>query len=374
MSQKRDYYEVLGVSRGAGEGEVKKAFRKLAMQYHPDKNPGDASAEERFKEVQEAYAVLSDADKRRGYDQFGHQGVDFGPGGFSGFGGGGGGLEDILGGIFGGMFGMGGGRNRPTRGADLEYTMDIGFEEAAFGCDKKIEIPRIESCNHCMGSGAASKEGLQRCRTCQGSGTLHISQGFFQIARTCSTCQGSGQVVKDPCKSCDGQGQRKIEKSYTIHIPAGADHTVRIRVAGQGEEGGRGGPAGDLYVRLRVKPHERFRREGNDILLDVPVSFPQLALGAEIEVPTLRGNEKLKIPAGTQGHHVFTLEEHGTDDVRGGPRGSQRVRVVLQVPRSLTKKQREALRTYAEAGGDEVQEEEGFLDKVKHKISEMFEG
>lgn len=370
MSDKRDYYDVLGITRAADGGEVKKAFRKLAMKYHPDRNPGDAEAEEKFKEIQEAYSILSDDEKRRSYDQFGHQGVQFGPGGFQGFEGG---LGDIFGDLFGEMFGMRGGRRRPTRGAHLEYTLDVTFDEAVYGCEKKIEIPRVETCDPCMGSGAADSNSVRTCATCQGSGTVHISQGFFAISRPCHACEGRGKTITDPCTSCQGRGRRRNVKTYTVHVPPGADASVRIRLGGQGEEGENGGPPGDLFVRLRVSPHETFEREGNDIWCEVPISFPQAALGADVEVPTLWGVETLEVPAGTQSHHVFTIEGKGADDVHGGPKGDHKVRVRVQVPKTLTKAQREHLKAYAEAGGDEVHDEEGFLDKVKSKLAEMFD-
>lgn len=368
---KRDYYEVLSVGKNADEGEIKKAFRKLAMKFHPDKNPGDKAAEAAFKEVQEAYAVLSDPAKRRAYDQHGHQGVDFGAGGFQGFGAGQ--FEGIFGDLFGEMFGFAG-RSRPGRGADLEYALEIGFEEACFGCEKSFELPRVETCAHCMGSGAASKADVVRCPRCQGSGRIHVSQGFFAISQTCPGCRGRGSSVKKPCGTCKGEGQVESVKKYTVHVPPGSDEGIRIRLTGQGEEGVNGGPPGDLYVRPRVTPHKTFKRDGNDILLDQPVTFPQLALGAALTVPTIRGEAPLKIPAGTQPDAVLVLEEQGTDDVHGGNRGDQRVRLRLQVPRSLSPAQAEALRAYAAAGGEAVAvEEEGFLDKVKQKISKILE-
>lgn len=369
MSDKRDYYDVLEVDRGADEAAIKKAFRKKAMQYHPDRNDAP-DAEDRFKEIQEAYAVLSDSQKRASYDRFGHQGVDMGAG-FQGFQGG---FGDIFGDIFGEIFGGGRGRTRARRGAHLEYTLDLEFEEAAFGCEKEISLPRTEGCKRCSGTGAATTKDLATCGQCGGSGQLHISQGFFQISQPCVACRGEGKIIKKPCESCGGQGAVRKTKTYTVQVPPGADDNVRIRLPGQGEEGLNGGPPGDLFVRPRVAPHEVFRREGNDIWLDQPVSFPQATLGAAITVPTLHGDEELEIPAGTQPGTVLTLEGKGTADVHGGRPGDQHVKVVLQVPRKLSKEQEDLLRAYAHAGGEKVEApEEGFLDRVKHTLADLFD-
>jgi molecular chaperone DnaJ len=372
MSEKRDYYELLGVQKNAGETEIKKAFRKKAMKYHPDRNDAP-EAEEKFKEVQEAYAVLSDSEKRGRYDQFGHQGVDFGAGGFSGFQGG---FGDIFGDIFGEMFGMGGGgRNRARRGADLEYTLDMSFEEACFGCEREIQIPKVEACKKCSGTGAASSKDMTTCGQCSGSGTMHISQGFFTISRPCVACGGKGKNIRKPCKGCSGKGMVHKSRTYTVQVPPGADENIRIRLGGQGEEGENGGPAGDLFVRPRVADHDFFRRRGNDILYDLTVSFPQATLGATVNVPTIHGDEEFEIPAGTQPGAVFRMEGKGTDDIHGGRRGDQKIHCTLQVPKKLSKEQKDLLVAYAKAGGEEVQDHhgEGFLDRVKSTLGDLFD-
>ncbi|HEY0880995.1 MAG TPA: molecular chaperone DnaJ, partial [Archangium sp.] len=301
MSSKRDYYEVLGVERNADADALKKAFRKLAMQHHPDRNPGDKAAEEKFKEASEAYEVLSDNDRRARYDRFGHQGVE-------GFGGGQGfnnvNINDIFGEIFGDIFGGGRGRRVRNRGADLRYNLELTFEEAAFGTEVTVKIPRPKRCETCEGTGSKSKQQRQ-CPTCGGAGEVRFTQGFFAVARTCNQCGGSGQVVADPCKDCKGQGKVESVSELSVKIPPGVDTGTRVRLGGEGEPGEQGGPAGDLYVVVHVKEHAIFHREEYEVFCEVPISFVQAALGAQIEVPTLDGMVKMKIPEGTQSGKIF---------------------------------------------------------------------
>lgn len=370
---KRDYYEVLGVSKDAQENEIKKAYRKLARQYHPDTNPDNPEqAEAKFKEATEAYEVLSDQEKRAKYDQFGHAGVDpnsFG-GGFNGadFGG----FGDIFEMFFGGGGGGGSRRRGPQKGNDLRYDLEIAFEEAAFGLEKDLEIMRTENCQTCGGSGAAEGTSVKTCPTCGGSGQVQYAQntpfGRIVQSRTCNACQGEGKIIEKPCATCHGRG--KVRNSRTIHvkIPAGVDNDSRMRVAGQGEPGSKGGPSGDLYVFIRVKPHKIFNRRGNDIHCEVKITFPQAALGDEIEVPTMDGKAALKIPSGTQNGTTFRLRNQGIPDVHGYGRGDQHVRINVKVPTKLSDRQKELLREFADLSGDkpvEVAGEKGFFEKVK---------
>ncbi|MGZ4812698.1 MAG: molecular chaperone DnaJ [Terriglobales bacterium] len=369
---KRDYYEVLGVTRTATEQEVKSAYRKLALQYHPDRNPDNPDAEERFKECTEAYTVLADADKRSNYDRFGHAGVSgMGAGGFDptifqDFGD----LGDILGSIFGmgDMFGGMAGRKRTwaQRGADLRHDLTLEFEEAVFGVEKKVNVRRHEACETCEGSGVAPGHGPTTCRTCGGRGQVRYQQGFFSIARTCSACQGRGSVITDPCKACRGEGRQVRERMIDVKVPAGVEDGTRIRYSSQGEAGTHGGPAGDLYIVLHVKEHSMFEREGKDLHCVVPISFSQAALGAEIEIPTLEGVEKLKIPDGTQSGTVFKLRNRGAPVLNGRGKGDLFVEVKVHTPSKLTKRQRELLQEFAGTDGIENKPQRAtILGKVK---------
>ncbi len=363
---KRDYYEVLGVERSVNDEDLKKAYRKLALKYHPDKNPGDKGAEDRFKEIGEAYQVLCDAERRAAYDRFGH--AAFEQGGFGGFDFSAG-FEDILGDLFGDFFGTGrgrGGRARARRGQDLQYELEISFEEAAGGCEKTLSIPRRSACATCSGSGAKPGTRPTACQQCRGSGQIRFQQGFFAIAKTCGTCNGQGTVIASPCAECHGSGTIRRTHTLNVRIPAGVDTGSRLKLRGEGETGGHGGPAGDLYVLLRVAEHAIFLREGVDVVCEVPVSVVQAALGTEIEIPTLDGPRKLKVPAGTQSGHLFRLRGLGVPDLNGYGRGDQVVRLAVETPRKLSARQRELLEEFARISGEEVHPmSKSFLDKVK---------
>jgi molecular chaperone DnaJ len=374
---KRDFYEVLGVPKSASEQEIKQAYRKLARQYHPDVNPGNAEAEEKFKEATEAYDALSDADKRARYDQLGHAGMD--PNQAGGFGGGfgdfGGGFGDIFDMFFGGGGGGGQRRNGPTRGNDLRYDMTISFEEAAFGVEKEIQVPRHETCNECHGSGAAPGTHPTNCSQCHGTGQVKATQrtpfGAIQTAKTCPTCNGEGQTISTPCKTCNGRGMTRQVKTIKVTVPAGSEEGLNLRYSGSGESGLRGGPAGDLYVVLRVKPHKFFEREGNDVYCEIPITFVQAALGSEIEIQTLDGHVKMKIPEGTQTGTVFRLKGHGIPYRRGSGRGDQHVRVIVATPTKLTDKQKELLREFGEVTTEQQQMgKKSFFEKVKENIKD----
>ena len=369
---KRDYYEVLGVGRGAGEQEIKSAYRRLAVKYHPDKNPGNAEAEERFKEAAEAYSVLSDPEQRARYDRFGHAGVSGASGAGAGWGAQGfGGIEDILGDLFGfgDVFGAGraGARTRggAQRGADLRYDLELSLEDAARGMTAQLRIPRLEACDACAGTGAAKGTHPETCQACGGAGQVRYQQGFFSVARTCNNCRGQGRVIKTPCEVCRGQGRVEREKSLEVKIPAGVETGSRLRIAGEGEGGAHGGPAGDLYVVIRVKEHEQFERQGSNLYSSVPVSFAQAALGAEITVQTLEGQEQLKIPAGTQTGTVFRLKGHGMPVLGGRGRGDLFVAVTVVTPRTLTREQRRLLEQLAEVEDKDL-EDKGLMDKVRN--------
>lgn len=369
---KRDYYEVLGVSRTASEQEIKSAYRRLAVQHHPDKNPGDAEAEDKFKEAAEAYSILSDAEQRQRYDRFGHQGVSSSAGagwGAPGFGG----IEDIFD-LFGvsDIFGGGGGaragggsrRSAAQRGADLRYDLEITLEEAAAGMTEQLRFPRLEACEQCKGSGAAEGTQPVSCQTCGGVGQVRYQQGFFSVARTCTTCRGTGQIVKNPCTNCRGVGRIEHERTLEVPIPAGVETGSNLRVTGQGEGGVHGGPPGDLYIVIYVKEHEQFERQGSSLHTTVPITFAQAALGAEIPVKTLEGQEQLKIPAGTQTGAVLRLKGHGMP-VRGGRgRGDLLVSVTVMTPTTLTREQRRLLEQLAEIETGDLQDK-GLMDKVR---------
>ena len=383
--QKRDYYEVLGVSKGASDDEIKKAYRKLAKKYHPDMNPGDKEAEAKFKEVNEAYSILSDSEKRARYDQFGHAGVDpnygaGGPGGgFGGFDMGDIDLGDIFGSFFGGGFGGFGGsassrRNGPQKGESLRASLTISFEEAAFGCEKEINLNRTEECEACYGSGAEPGTTAETCPDCRGTGVVRVQQrtgGFaFSSTAPCSRCRGTGKIIHTPCKACGGSGSVKKTKRVTVSIPAGIDDGQAISLRGQGNAGKNGGPAGDLIVAVHVKPHPQFHRDGTTVLYEQPVTFYQAVMGAELEIPTIDGKVKYNLPAGTQTGTTFRLRGKGIPELRGRGRGDQYVTVRVQVPTSLNGEQKEALRAFAEAMGEDVPEEsglKGFFDKHKKR-------
>lgn len=373
---KRDYYEVLGLSKGATEQEIKKAYRQLAKKYHPDLNPDNKEAEQKFKEANEAYEVLSDSQKKARYDQYGHAGVDGNGGGFGqGFEGFGGGFGDIFEDIF-DMFGggfSGGRRSGPQKGHDLKYQLDIKFEEAAFGVEKEIKINKTENCSTCSGTGAKPGTNKSTCQKCNGTGELRYAQrtAFGQFVRTgvCETCKGTGQIIEEPCTKCHGTGKERKAKKISIKVPAGVDTGSVIPLRGQGEPGEKGGPPGDLYVYINVLPHEVFEREGNDIICEMPISFVQATLGAEIEVPTLDGRVKYTIPEGTQTGTIFRLKSKGVPSVRGYGRGDQYVKVVVQVPKKLTEKQREILMEFAnESGEGSLSGKKGFFNKVKDAL------
>jgi molecular chaperone DnaJ len=361
MANKRDYYEILGVARDATEADLKSAFRKLALQHHPDKNPENREAEERFKECSEAYAVLSDPEKRATYDRFGHSRPQSFPDGFP-FGGD---INDIFGDLFGEMFGGGRRRGNLNRGRDLRYNLELSFEEAAFGTETRLRIPRAIPCEACAGTGSKGRSS-STCPTCRGAGQQRYQQGFFTVARTCARCGGAGTVIGDPCPSCEGDGRLAGEKELQLRIPAGVDDGARVRLQGEGEAGERGGQAGDLYVVIHVRPHPIFTRDDQNVLLDLPISFTQAALGAEIDVPTLEGKVKLKIPAGTQTARVFRLREKGIPSSNGYRRGDQLVTVRVETPARLTREQRELLERFAAVSGEEQHPQaRGFFDKVK---------
>ncbi|HKY26846.1 MAG TPA: molecular chaperone DnaJ [Pyrinomonadaceae bacterium] len=366
--EKRDYYEVLGVSRTANDQEIKSAYRRLAVRYHPDKNPNDASAEDKFKEAAEAYSVLADPEQRRRYDRFGHAGVSSTAGaswGAPGFGG----FEDILGDLFGFGDVFGGGRSgsRRTaaqRGADLRYDLEITLEDAANGMTAQLRIPRLETCETCKGSGSAPGTQPESCQTCGGTGQLRYQQGFFSVARTCHACRGAGKVVKTPCTDCRGAGRVEREKQMEVKIPAGVETGSRLRVQGEGESGSNGGPPGDLYVVIVVAEHEHFERQGSNLYASVPITFAQAALGAEIPVKTLDSEEKIKVPMGTQTGTVFRLKGKGMPALGGRGRGDLFISATVITPTSLTREQRKLLEQLAMIEDKDL-EDRGLVDKVR---------
>ena len=373
MAKKRDYYTVLGVNRDVSDDDVKKAYRKLAMKHHPDRAPDDKGAEEKFKEAKEAYEVLSDSKKRAAYDQFGHAGVDAAAGaGARGFGGEGfGGFSDAFGDIFGEIFGaQRGGRGTGVyRGADLRYNLELALEEAARGTEAKIRIPTMEECETCHGSGAKPGTQPKQCPACNGRGEVRVSQGFFSIQQTCPTCHGTGKIVADPCAGCHGAGRLKKHKTLSVKIPAGVDQDDRIRLSGEGEAGMNGGPPGDLYVVVNLKPHSVFQREGGDLHCEMPVSFASAALGGEIEIPTLDGHANIKIPAETQTGQVFRLRGKGIRQVRGSGHGDLFCHIAIETPVKLTARQKELLREFEAINDNDPAAHnpraKSFMDKVR---------
>jgi molecular chaperone DnaJ len=379
LADKKDYYEVLGVSRQASSDDIKKAYRKLAKQYHPDTNQGDKDAETKFKEINEAYSILSDEQKRSTYDRFGHAAFDgTGGGGFGGFDGFGfGGLDDLFETFMGGGFGRSrrGRTNGPVRGKDIQYSIEITFEEAAFGVTKEIPITRMQTCTTCNGTGARPGTTTENCKQCQGTGQVRYSQatpfGQFVNVKTCDVCRGEGKIITQPCETCRGKARVSKNSRISLNIPAGIDNGQTISLKGEGESGLRGGPAGDLYVIIHIKPHEIFKREGYDVVCDIPISFIQAALGAEIDIPTIDGIIKYNIPEGTQTSTIFKLKGKGIKRLRSNSRGDQYLRVNVEIPTKLTQKQKELLRQLAEISNDEgLEQKKGFFEKVKNLFKE----
>ncbi len=379
---KRDYYEVLGVERGADQKDIKKAYRRFAQKYHPDRNPDDDMAAAKFREVSEAYEILSDEEKRAAYDQFGHAGVDgqaggFGGGGFGGAGAGAGGFSDIFGDVFGDIFGGGGGRrhpNAPARGSDLRYNLELDLESAVAGTTVDIRVPRHVECGRCDGEGAEPGSSKETCPTCQGHGQVRMQQGFFAVQQTCPTCHGSGQHIKVPCHKCNGEGRVRETRTLSVKIPAGVDTGDRIRLNGEGEAGINGGPPGDLYVQANIKPHDIFQRDGRHLQCEVPINFVDAALGGELEVPTLDGRVKLKIPPETQTGKVFRLKGKGIKPVRGGLPGDLLCKVVIETPVKLSEHQKELLRQFQDSlsgSNSHSPKKSNFFDGVKRFFEDM---
>ena len=377
MANKRDFYDILGVNRDASDEDIKKSYRKLAMKFHPDRNPDSKDAEDKFKEAKEAYEILSEPEKRRAYDAYGHAGVNpqmgGGPGGFGGGAGGEGfgGFSEAFGDIFGEIFGgaRGRGGQQVYRGADLRYNMDITLEQAARGTETKIRIPSLDECATCHGSGAKPGTKAKTCHTCNGQGQVRLQQGFFSIQQTCPTCHGTGKVIPEPCTACGGAGRTKNHKTLSVKIPAGVDDGDRIRLSGEGEGGMNGGPPGDLYVVVQLKPHSVFQREGADLHCEMPISFTVAALGGEINIPTLEGEAKIKIPAETQSGQVFRLRGKGIRPIRQTSAGDLMCHVVVETPVRLTERQRDLLRELEEInktdGDRHNPRAKSFMDKVK---------
>ena len=373
MADKRDYYEVLGIDKSADDDSIKKAYRKMAKKYHPDMNPGDKEAEAKFKEVNEAYAVLSDAEKKQIYDQYGHDGLDpasgagAGYGGFGGFGG----MDfgDIFGSFFGGGASRGERRNAPRRGDDITYRMTISFEDAAFGCTKTVEYKRIETCPDCSGKGAKKPSDIETCSRCKGSGTVTVTSrtmfGMMQSQKTCESCKGRGKIIKDPCDNCRGTGNIRVLKKLDVTIPAGVDEGGRICLRGQGNAGVNGGGYGDLYIIVTLRPHELFERNGNDLYCEVPVSYTDLVLGADIEVPTLKGTEKYTIPEGTQSGTQFVLKGKGVVYYNTKNYGNLYFTVVMETPKNLSSEAKEALRRYEQlCKASNYSKKQSFSEKI----------
>ncbi len=372
---KRDYYEVLGVDKGAGERDIKKAYKKLAMKYHPDRTQGDKALEEKFKEIQEAYEVLTDSQKRAAYDQYGHAGVDPNRGG-AGFGGGAD-FGDIFGDVFGDIFGggRGGRQSRARQGADLRYNLELSLEEAVRGKEVEIRVPTLVECDSCHGSGAKKGTSPTTCPTCHGNGQVQMRQGFFAVQQTCPTCSGRGKIISDPCNACHGHGRKEKTKTLSVKIPAGVDTGDRIRLTGEGEAGENGAPAGDLYVQVHVREHDIFQRVGNNLYCEVPLSFTTAALGGELQVPTLDGKVKLKVSPETQTGRMFRLRGKGVKSVRSGVTGDLMCKVVVETPVNLSARQKELLQELDDSmGGDSAKhrpKEKGFFDGVKKFFDDL---
>jgi molecular chaperone DnaJ len=364
MSQ-RDYYEVLGVSRSVTDADLKKSFRRLAMKYHPDRNPGDEETEKLFKEAREAYDVLSNSNKRAAYDQFGHAGVRQSAG--SGFGGSG--FGDAFSDIFGDIFGGGSSRSRVRKGADLQYNLELSLEDAVAGTTVRIRVPTMKHCTSCSGTGAREGSSPETCNTCGGHGQVRMQQGFFSVQQTCPNCRGAGTIITDPCNTCHGAGRVKEHKSLSVEVPAGVDNGDRIRLSGEGEAGEAGAPAGDLYVQMHVKPHPIFERDSADLYCEVPISIVTAALGGELEVPSLSGRLSLKIPPGTQTHKSFRMRGKGVKPVRGGSTGDLICRIVVETPVKLNAEQKELLEIFGKSMGTAVKKhspnENSWLDNMK---------
>ncbi|MDH3514058.1 MAG: molecular chaperone DnaJ [Gammaproteobacteria bacterium] len=370
---KQDYYEVLGVARNASEADIKKAYRRLAMKHHPDRNPGDKTSEAKFKEVQAAYEILADAQKRSAYDQFGHAGVDpsaaaGAAGGF--YSAGGGNFADIFGDVFGDIFGGGRARGAQVfRGANLRYSLELSLEDAVRGTEVRIRVPAMEKCEVCQGSGAKAGTSSTVCRTCGGHGQVRMQQGFFSIQQTCPKCHGAGKVITDPCPTCHGAGRVQHTKTLSVKVPAGVDEGDQIRLAGEGEAGENGGPPGDLFVQVRLKPHSLFKREQDDLFCEMPVSFVTAVLGGDLEVPTLDGRASIKIPAGTQSEKLFRLRGKGVRNVRNGRTGDLYCRISVETPVNLTTEQKKLLEEFdqslKEGGTRHSPREASWVDKLK---------
>jgi len=370
---KRDFYEVLGVDRTASDADLKKAYRRLAMKHHPDRNPDNTDSEARFKEAKQAYEVLTDPQKRAAYDQFGHAGVEQG----AGMGGGAGGFGDIFGDVFGDIFGGGGrqSRERVFRGSDLRYNLEMTLEDAVHGTSVKIKIPTMVECRKCNGSGAKKGTSAVTCGTCQGVGQVRMQQGFFSLQQTCPTCHGTGKVITDPCDACHGEGRIQEYKTLSVKVPGGVDTGDRIRLSNEGEAGQNGGPPGDLYVHVQVKSHNIFTREGSDLFCEVPIKITTAALGGTLDVPTLDGRVSLKIPAGTQTDKMFRIRSKGVRSVRGGGEGDLLCRVIVETPVKLNSRQKELLQEFQETleqgGKSHSPKTHGWLDGVKKFFDEM---
>ncbi|GAB1438269.1 molecular chaperone DnaJ [Providencia sp.] len=373
---KRDFYEVLGLEKNASEKDIKRAYKRLAMKYHPDRNQDDKDkSETKFKEIKEAYEILSDDQKRAAYDQYGHAAFEQGGMGGGGFGGGAD-FSDIFGDVFGDIFGGGRRQQRPSRGSDLQYNMELTLEEAVRGVTKEIRIPTLETCDVCHGNGAKPGTSADTCSTCHGMGQVHMRQGFFSVQQPCPTCHGRGKVIKDPCNKCHGHGRVERYKTLSVKIPAGVDTGDRVRLSGEGEAGENGAPAGDLFVQVHVLPHNIFERDGNNLHCEVPINFADAALGGEIEVPTLDGRVKLKIPAETQTGKIFRMKGKGVKSVRGGLQGDLMCHIVVETPVKLNEKQKALLKEFGESLGGKSGEKnsprsKSFLDGVKKFFDDL---